>query len=166
MQINYNIDHRLLALPVFEKVESGYTHIAVLITLSCISHFTTHAGNCTFYMSKMSNDWNIDQRFFSKAIKILKKVGYIKCIKPYDAKTQSAAVYTSAPAYYTECKKLLHPVRKPATSSAGINNPKKGLKRDESLFNGDSLSKEETKPTTNYIEHDYSDLFEAFDDEK
>jgi len=135
MTINYNIDHRLLTLPVFKEVKPGNSRIALLITLSMISHFTKHAGQCEFKQGRLVEDWTISKSYFSSAIKLLKKFKYIKCIRPYDPTTLQSAVFVTDTGYVKDCKYLYQPLCKPVSASDSINNPKKGLKGKKDGFN-------------------------------
>lgn len=119
MRLNYSIDHRLLASPVFEGVR-GNERRALLITLSVIVHFTknTKIGQCQFYQKQMALDWDMSERYFRDALRKLQKIGYIKCIKPYDRKSLTPGVYVAKIA-----TKPTKPVAMASTgSSHGVSN--------------------------------------------
>jgi hypothetical protein len=96
-----------------------------------IAHFTKHAGQCEFKQGRLVEDWTISKSYFSAAIKRLKKFGYIKCIRPYNAQTLQSAVFVTDTAYVKDCKYLCQPLSKPVSASDSINNPNKGLKKKD-----------------------------------
>ena len=134
MNINYNINHKLLQLDLFTDLK-GHQKRALLITLSCIAHFNLIANNnCQFYKGQMAADWDMSPRYFGWATKYLIDKKVVKVIKPYDRKTQSAAIYALSIAYRRRCTKLYTPLHKAidaASTVNNVNNPKP--KMDDSL---------------------------------
>ena len=143
MNINYNINHKLLQLEIF-KEKKGHEKRALLITLSCIAHFNIIAkSNCQFYKGQMAADWDMSPRYFGWATKYLIDNKVVKVIKPYDRKTQSAAIYALSIGYRRHCIKLYTPLHKAidATSTVNnVNNPKPKI--DVSLTFTSSSKKE------------------------
>lgn len=135
MKINYNIDHRLFSLSLFEEKMTNTQRFATMVTLSQIVHFSKNNGSCVFYVGQMSNDFKIRKSFFSDAIKLLIEYKMIKLIKPYDRKTQSAAVYQWDIGYISEMKKLYPAGHKAVYQPDPVNNSKELLNGNDSLLN-------------------------------
>ncbi len=122
MNINYNINHKLLQLEIFNE-KKGHEKRALLITLSCIAHFNIIAkSNCQFYKGQMAADWDMSPRYFGWATKYLIDNKVIKVIKPYDRKTQSAAIYALSIGYIRRCTKLYTPLHKAIDAASTVNN--------------------------------------------
>jgi hypothetical protein len=153
MNINYNVDHKLFALPIFQEKMTNTQRYALWITLSQIVHFSKHSKSCTFYQGQMSEDFGIRADFFSKAIKLLIKYKYIKCLRPYDRKTLSAAVYQWDTGYISLRANLYPSESKPVSHRDTVNNYVNNYKPQDddfdqsSLVNGkESQPSPETKP--------------------
>ena len=135
MNINYNVNHKLLQLEIFVD-KKGHQKRALLITLSCIAHFNLIANTtCQFYKGQMAADWDMSPRYFGWATKYLIDTGVITVIKPYDRKTQTAAIYALSIAYRRRCTKLYTPLHKAIDAASTVNNYKNNYKpkNDDSL---------------------------------
>ena len=130
MQINYNIDHKLLNLPVF-KNQTDHTKRALLISLSIIIHFTKHTGQCMFYQTQLSEDWDITDRYFRKALKILLDSKLIKLVKPYDRKTQTPAIYQGSSGTIPGVSKQYTPGLKAVDARSRVNNINNIIRDDD-----------------------------------
>jgi hypothetical protein len=123
MTINYSIDHKLLQLPVFID-QTGHLKRALLISLSLINHFTTHKGTCIFYQSQLAEDWDITDRYFREALRLLKEHKLIKLVKSYDRKTQTPAVYMASTGSRRGVSKQYTPGTKAVDATSRVNNNK------------------------------------------
>lgn len=133
MKINYNVDHKLFAFPIFEEKMTGGQRIALWLAFSKIVHFTQVYKSCTFYQGQMAQDTGIKASYYRWALKLLTKYKYIKCIKPYDRKTLSAAVYQTDTGYVRMRQKLWPMGSKPVSHTDRVNyyvNNSKHIKED------------------------------------
>ena len=123
MTINYNINHKLLELPIFVGTKR-HEKRALLICLSMILHFTKTNGHCMFYQGQMAEDWDIHEKFFRAALTKLQKAKLIECIKPYDRKSQTGAVYRVATGSIPKLLKQYPSGTQAVSPSARVNNNK------------------------------------------
>tara|TARA_R110000796_G_scaffold227989_1_gene344975 strand:+ start:609 stop:1088 length:480 start_codon:yes stop_codon:yes gene_type:complete len=123
MTINYSIDHKLLQLPVFTD-KSGHLKRALLISLSLIQHFTTNAGTCIFYQSQLAEDWDITDRYFRDALRLLIDHKLIKLVKSYDRKAQTPAVYVASTGSRRGVSKQYTPGTQAVDATSRVNNIK------------------------------------------
>ena len=131
MKINYNINHKLLALEIFNKdpevgpvLLKGQAYQATLIMLSCISHFARNVGYCDFYKNQMADDWNINIKAFRVAEKILLEYNYLIIVKYFSRKDKTASRYAIS-------KKLIKDAKDRGSVSLkqGSTEPKTGVHR-------------------------------------
>ena len=78
MNINYNIDHKLLRLPIFSEKRSALNQICLLNMLSMIVHFTQHTGQCQVWINQIAKDYGCTSRVISTQVKALMKAGLIE----------------------------------------------------------------------------------------
>ena len=141
MTINYNVDHKLLAFPVFTETKLTTTErLVTFIVFSQIVHWSKNAGSCILYKNQLSKDLGPKREFFTKATKLLEEYKMIKCIKPYQRATQSAAVYQVAPAYIRLRSKLYPAGNKAGIQREQVNNINNIIKENDS-FNKESSPK-------------------------
>jgi len=107
MNINYNIDHKLLQIEPIKDLK-GNLRIATWHVLSMIIHFTKHTGSCTVPKNQLAKSLGMKNTFFGEATKILLASKMIKEIKAFDRASQSAAIYTVGIGYTSVCTKLYH----------------------------------------------------------
>lgn len=117
MNINYNIDHKLLSLPIFQEKRSALNQIVLLNVLSLIKHFTRHNKQCQVWINQLATDYGCTSRIVSNAVHDLIKANLIKEIKPWNHKTQEAG-------WYMACTKQVHGKHQAGAPSAQVNNNK------------------------------------------
>ena len=140
MNINYNINHKLLQLEIFKDLK-GHQKRAVLITLSCIAHFDINTkGGCQFYKGQMAQDWDMSIRYFGYATKLLLDKGIITDIKPYDRKTQSGAIYALSIGYRRHYTKLYSSRHKAIDATTRVNNNNNYKPKSDDSSNDSSSS--------------------------
>jgi hypothetical protein len=76
----------------------------------------------------LSEDWDIHEKFFRQALKDLMKAKLIECVKPYDRKTQTGAVYRRDTASIPGVLKQYPSGPKAVSPSAKVNNLNKKIK--------------------------------------
>jgi hypothetical protein len=113
----------------------GQYRRALLICISLIFHFTKHNGMCTLYQRQLSEDWDIHEKFFRQALKDLMKAKLIECVKPYDRKTQTGAVYRRDTGSIPGVLKQYPSGTKAVSPSAKVNNLNKKIKPQNGDFN-------------------------------
>lgn len=119
---NYNINHQLLDLPLFNEKLTPTEHQALLITISYIVHWCIHKGVCHFKQGELSRDWRIKKDFFAKSTKLLLKYDYIKMIKPHSQRDQTSAIYGLGGACTPFAQKLGLKRRKAVPQGGTVNN--------------------------------------------
>jgi hypothetical protein len=119
---NYNIDHKLLDIPLFQQKLTPTEHQALLITISYIVHWCRNATVCHFKQGELSRDWRIKQDFFAKATGLLLKHHYIKMIKPHSQRDQTSAIYGLDRACTPFAQKLYPKKSKAVPQGGRVNN--------------------------------------------
>ena len=137
MTINYNINHNLLKLEIFNGLK-GQERRALLIALSMIYHFTKYTGQCHFYQGQMSEDWDISARFFRSAINTLLDEKLIKVVRPYSRKEQKPAVYATTTGCIRLVSKLYPSGTKAVSPRDRVNNYVNNYKPQSDDFNQSS----------------------------
>lgn len=162
MNVNYNINHKLLQFPVFTEKMTTTEHQALLITFSFIVHWcTVSGGTCEFKQNAMSKDWRIKPHYFKKSRDLLVKSKYITEIKSYsrggDGTTGHGYFYKLGPAYASLAKKLYLVGEKPVPPRGKVNNIKL-FQREDAVNTSPPLKKESIPPlvlTKNNEDLDY-----------
>lgn len=139
MKINYNIDHKLLNLPVFQEKRSALNHIVLFNCLCMIQHFTKHKGQCQIWINQIAEDYNCNSRVVSLAIKTLINAKLIKQIKPWNHKTKEGGWYMAS----TKQVPQMHQTGAPSTQ---VNNTKL-FKREDVVNTPPPFKKEWTFPS-------------------
>lgn len=106
MNLNFQVHLSLLDIEPIKGLK-GNTKLATWITMNMIAHFTRVNGSCQLPKNQLAQAWGIRKSFFSDATKILIDCGWIKELKAYDRKTNSAAWYATAPGWVSGSKKLV-----------------------------------------------------------
>ena len=147
MQINYNVHHKLLDYKPLSELTSKNMLITWLVWCQ-VMHICYHSKDkqIHLYMNQLAKDYKCSRNTIRASVRFLEGHGLIECIIAYDRKSNSPGVYILSKACIRIAQNLYQKRSKPGSPRDQVNNPKKGLKRDESLFNGDPLSNEETKP--------------------
>ena len=137
MTINYNVDHKLLSLPIFQEKQSALNKVVLLNILSMIVHFTKHNKQCQVWINQTAEDYGCTSRVVSNAVKRLVKANLIKEVKSWNHKTLEAA-------WYMACTNQVHGVHKPGAPSAQGNNIK--LFQREDVVNTPPPLNKESRP--------------------
>lgn len=119
--MNYNVDHKLLELEVFEDLKFNH-RVATLLVLSFIKHWTQRGKDkyADFYQGKFSRDIGIGVKTIRLAEKRLINGGYIKCIRPYQRIGNKPARYVST--LGIRSPKVRYPMPKGEVSDTKVNN--------------------------------------------
>mgnify|MGYP001144770042 CR=1 FL=1 len=131
MKINYNLDHKLLAFPVFEEAKTTTERFVLLVVFSQIVHFSRNTGSCQLYKNQMAQDFKCHPSFFTKATKWLIKHKMIKELIPYDRKTQQGAVYDTDIGYISLLQKLYPSATKAVSQGDKVNSIKQYYKKGD-----------------------------------
>ena len=146
MNVNYNIDHTLLAIPLFQEKLTPTQHQALLITISFIVHWCKNSEVCHFKQGELSRDWRIKQDFFAAATKLLIKHNYIKMIKSHSQRDQSSAIYKLDRACTPFAQKL-YPKKRKAVPQGGTVNNINNIIRDDDVNTSPPNKKNGTFPS-------------------
>lgn len=119
--MNYNVDHKLLELEVFNDLKHNH-RVATLLVLSFIKHWTTRGNDkyADFYQGKFSRDTGIGVKTIRLAEKRLIDAGLIKCIRLYQRVGNKPARYVST--LGIRSTKVRHPMPKGKVSDTKVNN--------------------------------------------
>jgi hypothetical protein len=138
MNINYNIDHKLLNQPIFMEKRSALNHIVLLCLLSQIVHFTKHTGHCQVWIKQIAKDYGCNSRVVSAQLKALVDAGLIREIKPWNHQTKEAGWYLAG-------SRLVPGRSKTGAPTTQVNNIKL-FKREDVVDTPPPFKKEFTFP--------------------
>jgi len=146
MNLNYSVNLQYKEFDIFQQKRNGYDQIILLNVFSLIAHFSIHVGECQVWVTQLSDIWHCDVRKIRDAIQTLVKAGMIKEIRPYQRKTQQAAVYQLHQAWCTRCKKLVHQKHKASAPAPQVNNINNIIREDAAKASPPNKKK---RPPTN-----------------
>ena len=145
--MNYQVNHNWFQFELIKDLK-GNPRYATFMVLNAIVHFTRYAGSCQVHVRSFSKDLGIHNRYITEAIQLLLDNDMIRMIKPYDRKSNSAAVYASDTACSKNAQKVYHWVHQPvAQGDKGkrlLNNLKGEL--SDSLAESSPPKEEEMSP--------------------
>lgn len=118
---------------LFQQKRSALDQIILLNVFSLIAHFSMHTGQCQVWVLQLAEDFGCNHKKISGAIKELEAAKMIKCIKPYNRKTQQGAVYSLTIGYGTRIQKLWHQKPKPMAPGAKVNNINNIIRDEDAL---------------------------------
>ena len=137
MNINYNVDHRLLQLDIFKNLK-GSSKIATWILLSQVWHFYRCKVILEFKQGQMATDIPISKNTWVKARKLLVKEGIVKIVANWDRQTNRGYLLTIEEACVPMLQKLCPWNTKPMSPGDTVNNSKEFKpERDSDLLSGD-----------------------------
>jgi hypothetical protein len=137
MNINYNVDHRLLQLDLFNNLK-GSDKIATWLLLSQVWHFYRCQLILEFKQGQMATDIPIGKNTWVKARKLLIKEGIVKIVANWDRKTNRGYLLSIEEAYVPVLKKLCPWNTDPKSPGDTVKNSKEFKpERDLDLLSGD-----------------------------
>ena len=145
MKINYNVHHILLTHDVLKDLK-GKPLLVTWLAWCQIMHlaYFTKNKSCAFYQKQFSEDLGVSQNTTRAALKHLMSKGMIKCVVPYQRKTNSPGTYILTQACIRIASNLYQKPHKPVSPGDTVNNIKKYYKQKKDDVDTSPPSKKET----------------------